>query len=152
MRSCQDFLRCVIGVLAALLFAIPPAWAQHQKIVGGMVVNVGVVPASQVVGLAGEAETHGTRHPSGSQHILVSLSDAKTGAQVADANVSVEIKDPKGNVQKKSLKNGSTAGTADYSEIFGFGWSGKYRIRVTIQPGGAKKAQKTDFIWTHVIS
>jgi len=152
MRPYQDLLTCAGGVLAALLFAIPPVWAQHQKIVGGMVVNIGVVPASQAMGLAGEAETHGTRHPSGSQHLLVSLSDAKTGAQVADANVSVEIKDPKGNVQKKSLKNGSTAGVADYSEIFGFGWSGKYRIRVTIQPAGAKKVLTTDFIWTHVIS
>jgi hypothetical protein len=81
----------------------------------------------------------------------VSLSDAKTGAQVADANVSVEIKDPKGNVQKKSLKNGSTAGVADYSEIFAFGWSGKYRIRVTVQPREAKRALRTDFVWTHVI-
>ena len=152
MRPYQDLLKRAVGILAVLLLAIPPAWAQHQKIVGGMVVNIGVVPASQVVGLAGEAETHGSTHSSGSQHLLVSLSDAKSGAQVADAKVSVEIKDPKGNVQKKSLKNGNTNGAADYSEIFGFGWSGNYRIRVIIQPGGSKKALRTDFVWTHVIS
>ena len=117
-----------------------------------MVIDIGVVPASQAATFAGEAEKHGPRHPSGAQHLLVSLSDAKTGAHVTDARVAVEVRDPKGKVQKKDLKPGSTSGAADYSEIFGFGWSGQYRIRVTIQPSDAKKALRTDFTWTHVIS
>lgn len=44
-----------------------------------------------------------------------------------------------------------TAGVPDYSEVFVFGNSGKYRIRVTIELPGIKKPLSADFAWTLTI-
>jgi hypothetical protein len=125
--------------------------AERQKSVGGMVVNIGVVPASKAFQFEAERSIHGKTPPSGAQHLTVSLSDAKTGAHIATADVSAEIKDPKGKIQKKNLLSASTAGAPDYSEVFSFGWSGTYKIRLTIAPKGSKKPLKTTFTWIHAI-
>lgn len=125
--------------------------AERQKSVGGIVVNIGVVPASKAFQFEAERSIHGKTPPSGAQHLTVSLSDAKTGAYIVAADVSAEIKDPKGKIQKKNLLSANTAGTPDYSEIFSFGWSGTYKIRLTITPKGSKKPLKTTFTWIHAI-
>ena len=82
---------------------------------------------------------------------MVSLSDVKAGAHIADARVTVEIKDPRGNVEKKTLLPRSTAGMPDYSETFRFGYSGKYTIRVVAALKERKKPLNASFTWTHVI-
>ena len=141
--------------LPAMLFALccmaTSAYADHQTTVSGIIVNIGVVPAEQALGFPGEAATHGKRPPSGAQHLVVSLSDAKAGTHIADAQVTVEIKDPKGNVEKKTLLPARTAGMPDYSETFRFGYSGKYTIRVVIALKDRKKALNARFTRTHVI-
>jgi hypothetical protein len=53
-------------------------------------------------------------------------------------------------VQKKDPVLGRTGDFPDYSELFMFGWSGKYRIRVTVQPKEGK-AFRADFAWTHAV-
>lgn len=136
--------------LVCCLFATGVA-AERQKSVGGIVVNIGIVPASRAFQSEAERSSHGTKLPSGAQHLTVSLSDAKTGAYIAAADVSAEIKDPKGKIQTKNLLPASTAGAPDYSEIFSFGWSGTYKIRLTITPKGSKKPLKTTFTWVHAI-
>lgn len=141
----------VSAILFALVYMATSAHAEHQKTVSGIVVNIGVVPAQQARGFPGEAAAHGNRQSSGTQHLVVSLSDAKTGAHVADAQVSVQIKDPKGNVEKKTLLRGNTGGMADYSETFRFGYSGKYAIRVVVALKGRKKPLNANFTWTHAI-
>ena len=82
---------------------------------------------------------------------MVSLSDAKQATHIADAQVTVEIRDPKGNVEKKTLVPAMTAGTPDYSGIFYFGYSGKYAIHVVVVQKDSKKPVKADFAWTHVV-
>ena len=82
---------------------------------------------------------------------MVSLSDAKQGIHIADAQVTVEIKDPKGNLEKKTLLPANTTGMPDYSEIFRFGYSGKCAIRVVVALKGSKTQHKANFTWTHVI-
>ena len=143
--------RGALCALAVLLLGVQTVGADHQKSVSGVIVNIGVVPASRATGFAGEAEKHGTGHPSGSQHIVVSLADAKGGEHIGGARVTVEIKDPRGQVEKKALERGSTAGIPDYSGIFMFGWSGKYRIRVIVERPGAGKSLRADFVWSHSI-
>lgn len=134
-----------------MLVAVSSARAEHQKAADGMVVNLGVVPVPEAMTFPSEAEKHNAAQPSGAQHVLVSLSDAKTGKHISDAKVTLELTDPKGRSQKKLLVAGSTAGFPDYSEIFQFGWSGQYRIRVTIERPGGKRPVRTDFKWTHII-
>ena len=141
----------VPAILFALVCLATSAHAEHQKTVSGIIVNIGVVPAEQALGFGGESATHGKGQPSGAQHLVVTLSDAKSGSHVADAQVTVEIKNPRGNVEKKTLLPASTAGMPDYSETFRFGYSGKYTIRVVVALKGHKKPLNANFTWTHAI-
>ena len=146
----SEFLR-VITILFALICLVSLARADHQKAVSGIIVNIGVVPAEKALGFSGEAATHDKGQSSGAQQLVVSLSDAKQGIHIADAQVTVEIKDPKGNVEKKTLLPANTTGIPDYSGIFRFGYSGKYAIRVVVALKGSTKQLKANFIWTHAI-
>jgi len=121
-----------LGALLAL-----PVSAQSQKTVNGLVVNIGIVNAIDAEHSDAQHGVHKGGHGSGSQHILVSLAEEKGGARVGDAQVSIEVKNPKGVMQKKALMPMVTAGYPDYSEVFDFGWSGKYELRVMIQRKGA---------------
>lgn len=148
----HQLLQHVFVILAVVLLAMPRAWAEHQKAIDGMVINIGVVPASKAAKFPSETEKHGATYTSGAQHILVSLSDAKTGGHIADARVTLDLRDPKGKSQKKLLVAGSTAGIPDYSEIFDFGWSGQYRIRVTIERQSGKRPVTANLKWQHVVN
>lgn len=143
------------STLALLLLSISLApaapRATHQKTVDGIIVNIGIVPAGKAVAFPGEAEKHGARQPSGAQHLVVSLSDAKTGARISGAEVSIEVKDPRGKVEKKTLTEATTAGVPDYSGMFTFGWSGKYAIKVIVKPKGSKRSVTARLSWTHAI-
>lgn len=150
MKFNSAFLK-VITVLFMLIWMVSLARAEQQKTVSGIIVNIGVVPVGNALGFPGEAATHDNGKPSGAQHLVVSLSDAKKGINVGDAKVTVEIKDPKGNVEKKTLLHANATGMMDYSGIFRFGYSGKYAIRVVVTLKGSTKQLKANFIWTHVI-
>jgi|GEM_PF-2639083 len=145
------FIVSAITTLVVFSCLTSVARADHQKTVNGIIVNIGVVPAGRALDFSGEAATHDKRLPSGAQHLVVSLSDAKLGTHIADAKVTVEIKDPKGNLEKKVMVPAKTAGTPDYSEIFGFGYSGKYVIRVVIVRKDTKKLLKVNFTWEHQV-
>jgi hypothetical protein len=137
-----------VASLSALL-ALPVS--AQQKTVNGLVVNIGIVNAIEAEHSDAQHGVHKGGHGSGSQHILVSLAEEKSGARVGDAQVSIEVKNPKGVVQKKALMPMVTAGYPDYSEVFDFGWSGKYQLRVTIlRKAGAKPVEAT-FTVNHVI-
>jgi hypothetical protein len=79
------------------------------------------------------------------EHVVISLAEEKGGARIADAEVAVEVKNPNGVVQKKPLMAMVTAGFPDYSEVFDFGWTGKYAVRVSIKRKGAARAVVTSF-------
>jgi len=85
------------------------------------------------------------------QHLVVSLSAPGTGSHIAGASIVVEVRDPDGRAQSKLLQPMVTAGFPDYSEVFGFGWSGKYTIRMTIRLPGAARPLEARFIHHHVI-
>ena len=128
-----------VALLGALLAF--PVSAQSQKKVGGLVVNIGIVNAIDAEHTDAQHGVHKGAHASGTQHILVSLAEEKGGARVSDAQVSIEMKDPKGVVQKKALMPMVTSGYPDYSEVFDFAWSGKYLMRVMIQRNGGKPVE-----------
>lgn len=133
----MDALRLVIAAAAAALVALPVS-AQRMKTVEGLTINIGIMNAIDAEHVDAQHGVHKGGHGSGTQHIVVALAEQKSGARLADAQVSIEVKNPKGQVQKKPALAMNTAGFPDYSEVFDFGWSGKYVVRVVVQRKGAK--------------
>ena len=137
-------------VLAAVLVSAP-ASAQQAKTVAGVTIRFGLVTAYMAEHVDAQHGVHTGGHGSGMEHLVVSLADARSGSHIAGAKVVAEVRDPKGGVQRKPLQAMLTAGVPDYSEVFNFGWSGKYTIRVTILPKGAARPLKASFVHRHVI-
>ena len=132
-------------VWAALAAAAFPVQAQQMKTVGGLVVNMGLVNAIMAEHADAQHGVHKGGHGPGMEHIVIALAEEKGGARIADADVTIEVKSPRGAVQKKPLMAMVTAGYPDYSEVFDFGWSGKYVVRVMIKRKGTAKPVETSF-------
>jgi hypothetical protein len=135
----------------AMLLAVPtgPVCAQQAKTVDGVVINLGLMSAARAVHAEGHRDAHPASFPSGSRHILITLNEAKTSRPIGDAQVLVEIVDPGGAVQKKPLLHTSAGGMPDYSELFVFGSSGTYSVRVSATRLDAPKPLKTSFTIHH---
>ena len=130
-------LRLFLAACLALSGLAPSAGlaaATQRAHAGRYVVNLGVMSARDALSADGHRDRHPANPPSGSQHILITLDDAATDKRVGDVEVTVEITDPHGRIEKKPLLHTQAGGLADYSELFVFGWSGKYTIRVIITP------------------
>jgi hypothetical protein len=140
-------LACVLA--AALVSA--PASAQQAKTVADVTIRFGLVTALMAEHVDAQHGVHKGGHGSGVEHLVVSLADARTGSHIAGARVVVEVSDPTGKVQAKPLQAMVTAGVPDYSEVFNFGWTGRYTIRMTILPKGAARPLRASFVHRHVI-
>jgi len=138
------------AVLGATLAALPAA-AQQMKTVGGVVVNLGIVSAIAAEHADAQHGVHKGGHGSGMEHVVVSLAEEKSGTRIADAEVTIEVKNPKGGVQKKPALAMVTAGFPDYSEVFEFGWSGTYVVRVLVKRKAAAKPLEAAFTVKRVI-
>ena len=125
------------AALSAALVAAPAA-AQQMKTVGGVVVNIGIISAIAAEHADARHGVHKGGHGSGMEHVVVSLAEEKSGARIDDADVTIEVKTPKGSVQKKPALPMVTAGYPDYREVFDFGWSGSYVVRVSVKRKAAK--------------
>ena len=125
------------AALSAALVAAPVA-AQQMKTVGGVVVNIGIISAIAAEHADARHGVHKGGHGSGMEHVVVSLAEEKSGERIGDADVTIEVKTPKGSVQKKPALPMVTAGYPDYSEVFDFGWSGSYVVRVSVKRKAAK--------------
>lgn len=131
---------------AALAAAVTlPVSAQQMKTVGGIVVNIGVMNAIAAEHVDAQHGVHTGGHGPGMEHIVVALAEEKGGARIADAEVTIVVKNPKGALQKKPALPMTTAGYPDYSEVFEFGWSGKYTVSVLIRRKGAAKPIEARF-------
>lgn len=123
-------------VAAALLAGT--ATAEHRKVVDGLEINIGVVPAAQLLKVdAYERSMHPSAAIDATHHVVVSVADARTGAPVGDARVMLELVDPHGGVQRLPLERGEAAGLPDYSGLFRFGWSGDYKLKISVARAGA---------------
>ena len=143
--------RCVIvAALVGLALAWTPASAQ-KKTVAGVVINLGVVPAEVALQANGHRDMHPPHPPPGSQHVMVTLDEVAGGKRIGDAEVAIEITDPHGGVEKKTLLHTQGDGFPDYSELFRFGWSGEYSIRVLVTPKGAAKPIEARYTIAHSI-
>jgi hypothetical protein len=140
----------VCAAAVAALYALP-AGAQQVKTVDGLVINFGLMSAEKAIHAEGHRDAHPDHFASGSQHVLITLDDAKSGRRIGDAEVTLEVVDPQGKVVKKPLLHTHAAGMPDYSELFVFGWSGKYVVRATVTPRLGAKPVKASFTVNHVI-
>ena len=139
-------MKKLMGGLAFLsaLYSLP-APAQVQN-VDGMTIRIGLVSAEQARQSVGEIQTHGSIPRSKTmKHLVVSLSDANTGERIENAQVTVEVKNPLGQVQKKNMLHAAPAGPSDYSEFFRFDMSGKYEITVHVKRKGTEEPVKASF-------
>jgi len=142
----------VIGLgFLGIVLACTPAAAQQTKAVSGIIVNFGLVPAEVALGAQGHSESHPPHPPPGSQHLLITLDDERSGKRIGDAEVVIEVTDPHGRVEKKPLLHTQAGGFPDYSELFRFGWPGEYSIRGIITPQPSAKPVETRFIVNHTM-
>ena len=135
-------------LLAVTLLIGPPAFGEHRKVVDGLAINIGVVPAAQLLRAdAYERVAHREMATNATHHVVVGVADARTGEPVGDARVSLELVDPRGAMQSRTLIRGDAGGQPDYSGLFRFGWSGAYKLRVNVERGSAAPV-RTTFAWT----
>jgi hypothetical protein len=126
-----------------------PASAQQTKTVGDVTVRFGLVTALEAEHADAQHGAHKGGHGSGMEHMLVSLSDAKSGSRISGAQIVVEVKDPKGKLQSKPLQAMMTAG-ARLQQVFEF-VDGQYAIRMKILLQGATKPLEARFTLNRVI-
>jgi hypothetical protein len=134
MNASVERARMMAVALLTIALASAPVAAQQSRSVAGMVINLGIVPAEVALRADGHRDMHPAHPPSGSQHVLITLDEDKTHNRIGDAEVVIEVTDPKGHVEKKPLLHTQAGGLPDYSELFVFGWEGEYSIRVIITP------------------
>jgi len=137
--------------LVALALLSSPAFSQQSTTLNGMTINLGVMEAEAALRVDGHREAHPQNPPPGSQHLLITLADAKSGQPIGDAIVVMEITDPKGHTERKPLLHTQAAGLPDYSELFIFPWSGRYSVRVTITLQSGAKPTQARFTLNHSI-
>ena len=138
------------AILAAALWSLPAA-AQQMKTVQGVVVNLGIIDAIAAEHADSQHGVHKGGHGGGMEHILVSLAEEKGGMRIGDAQVTIEVRNPKGVVQKKPAMAMITAGFPDYSEVFEFGWSGSYLVTVLVKRKGSAKPVRARFTVNRLI-
>ena len=151
MKSVAQCFWVIATSLVAMALAWTPAAAQQVKTVAGVVVNIGLVPAEVALRADGHRDAHPLHPPAGSQHLLVTLDDEKSHKRIGDAEVTVEVTDPHGHVEKKALLHTQAGGLADYSDLFVFGWSGEYALRVLITPRPGAKPIEARFTVHHSV-
>ena len=142
-------LFAAIAVAGGLLAA--PASAQRSTTVDGLLIHLGIVDALAAEHADARHGVHVGAHGRGMEHILVSIADAKSGKRIGDAKVIIELIDPKGKVQKKNLLPMITSGMPDYSEVFHFGWSGAYKLHVTVLRQESPRPVKASFVVNHFL-
>jgi hypothetical protein len=151
MNSSMSRTWVIAAASLGIAFGWTPVAAQQSKTVAGLVINFGLMPAEAALRADGHRDAHPLHPPGGSQHFLITLDDEKSGKRISDAEVAIEVTDPHGHIDKKPLLHTQAGGFPDYSELFVFGWSGEYSIRVIISPRPGAKPIETRFTVNHTI-
>lgn len=149
MNSLTKRANMLAVALLATALACGPAVAQYRKAVAGIVINLGIVPAAVALEANGHRDMHPAHPPAGSQHLLITIDEEKTRKRIGDAEVLIEVTDPRGHVEKKTLLHTQADGLPDYSELFTFGWEGEYSIHVTIATQPSAKPVDARFTVHH---
>lgn len=151
----KAFLRAALaGIAASLLTAAFAADSSQHKVVHGVAIYLGVLPAEMVLGHP-RAHTEAAMHggvPAGKhqQHVVVALFDNATGKRISGAKVSARVHEINlAGVQKK-LAPMLIAGTVSYGNYFNMpATNNPYRIQVRIELPGVADVIEAQFDYQH---
>lgn len=137
-----------VALFAALVATPVTLRAQQAQTVGGMRIHIGVVTAAWAKHFPEESAAHPDLGKSShDHHLIVSLTDVKTGTHVTDAEVRATIRGPGWHVEKKRLVPRVTSGFPDYSETFDMHKPGRYRITVYVTTKAHPQPLVARFKW-----
>ncbi len=149
----KTLLRAAVLSIATLLAsaAFAADTATH-KVVNGVAIYLGVLPAEMMLGHPKphtEAEMHGGVPPGKRQyHVLVSLFDAASGKRISGAKVSARVYEINLAGTQKKLESMLIAGTITYGNYFNMP-ANLYRIRVLIELPGVADVIEVEFEYRH---
>ena len=151
----KTFLRAALASIMALLLASAfAADSSQHKVVHGVAIYLGVLPAEMILWhprSRTEAEMHGGV-PAGrnQQHIVVALFDNATGKRITAARVKANVSEIGLSGVQKKLEPMLIAGTVSYGNYFDMpAASNPYRINVRIELPGVAEAIEAQFDYRH---
>ncbi|MHB9117175.1 MAG: hypothetical protein ACYC2R_02740 [Burkholderiales bacterium] len=151
----KTLLRAALaGITALLLTGAFAADTATHKVVNGVAIYLGMMPAEMILGYPKsrtEAEMHGGV-PAGKHqyHVLVSLFDNATGKRITGAKVSARVYEINLAGTQKKLEPMLIAGTVSYGNYFDMPLTDNpYRIWVRIELPGAPGIIETEFEYQH---
>jgi hypothetical protein len=131
---------------------------RDSQTVGGITIDLGVVPAALVRGhpiRAGEAGAlhGGAPEGSSSHHVVVALFDAGTGARISDARVRAGVgASSYDHAPDRELEPMAVNGAMSYGGFFLMQGNGLYRIHLEILRPGATRPIEAQFVYEHAQS
>ncbi|MHB1053822.1 MAG: hypothetical protein ACYCZT_12260 [Thiobacillus sp.] len=148
------FRAAVVSIAALTASAAFAADTATHKVVHGVAIYLGVLPAEMILGHPkshSEAEMHGGV-PAGQhqQHVVVALFDAATGKRIGGAKVSARVHEINLAGTQKKLEPMLIAGTVSYGNYFNMpATNNPYRIRVLIELPGVAGVIEAQFDYQH---
>ena len=143
----------LIGALATVPTISAAASASEHRVVNGISIYLGIVPAEIVHGQPGqfpESDMHGG--PSGGEHtyhLMIALFDSKTGARISNAQVGASVSEINHPGHQRKLEPMLIAGTIAYGNYFDLPGSGPYRIVVQIRHPSQPRVIEAEFLFKH---
>ena len=134
----------LLGVVSLLLMGQSGAAIADtkgdKKIVGNVVIYMGLLPAEMIRGYPAdhpEASMHGGAPKGvGAYHVVFALFSAKTGQRITNADVTARVNEMGLAGEEKNLEPMEIAGTETYGNYFPMIGAGPFRITLTIHLPG----------------
>ena len=148
------FRVAVVSIAALTASAAFAADTATHKVVHGVAIYLGVLPAEMILGHPKshtEAEMHGGV-PAGQhqQHVVVALFDQASGKRISGAKVSARVHEINLAGTQKKLEPMLIAGTVTYGNYFNMSTNDNpYRIRVLIELPGTPGVIEATFEYQH---
>ncbi|CZI89070.1 Uncharacterised protein [Legionella pneumophila] len=128
--------------------------SENYKIVDGIAVYLGILPAEMISGHAKEhteSIMHGGIPSSGYNiHLIVALFDKASGKRITNAKVTARIREIDGMSGKaKELESMQIANTITYGNYFVIGNRGSYDVLIQISRPGESRILEVQFLHQH---
>jgi hypothetical protein len=143
------FAFALAGIVLGVAAAAPTVDTAYRRVVDGVAVYFGMMPAELVRGHPQE-HPEGQMHggvPVGENHIMVALFEDKTGKRITRAAVTATITGPGNFKAEKKLEPMIIAGAASYGNYFNMPGPGPYRIALRIRTPGIGHDIEATFTW-----
>lgn len=151
-RVLISHLRRASWLLASLFVVTAMAASSLSKVVDGVTIYVGVVPAQIVRGQSMEhpgGTMHGGATKGEQYHVLVVLLDAKTGQRIVDAVVEASIAELGITGPTMTLDLMKVADSITYGNYFSLSGSGPFRIDLKIRRPNSPNVIQAQFEHAH---